>query len=264
VRPLPGVATDWLNPLVLHHFAGAAVTYASPQSAPEYPHLVMSGRLGDKLSNESITVGAGAMPGDTLPPDAIYVSLRGPRTAALVPGTAPTRFGEPLLLASRTLPLRRKDTNGRVALVRHPEHLKTAVTVGGALDEVSVLASRPDMIRSLIASLMEYDGVATTSLPVVALCHSFGIPVAPITFAEPSDIQRFAYEDYAQGLDIPVVLPHVVPTDLGTVNFDDLLATTDIDPAKLDDIEDALHTAVGFYVEQYQDIADPEDNALVG
>lgn len=264
VRPLPGVSTDWLNPLILQHFAGSAVTYASPQSAAEYPHLVMSGRLGDRISNESITVGAGAMPSDKLPPQAIYVSLRGPLTAKLVPGTAPSRFGDPLVLASRTLPLRRKDTNGRVALVRHPEHLKTAVMLGDSIDEVSVLASRPDVIRALITSLLEYDGVATTSLPVVALCHSFGIPVAPITFSSPSDIQRFAYEDYALGLDIPIVLPHMVSPDLRFVRFDDLLGTADISSAKLDDIEDAMHTAVGYYVEQYQDVADPEDNALVG
>lgn len=258
-RPFPGVATDWLNPLLLQHFSGSPVSFADPPV--EYPHLVMHGRLGRRLSALSIVVGTGAMPTDDLDPSATYVSVRGPRSAERVAGIRITRFGDPLMLAARAIPLRRKETNGRLALVRHPEHTKTAVELGERIDEVSVLAARPDALRSFVGNLAEYDGVLTTSLAVMTVCQSFGLPCAPITFGEPSPVQAFAYEDHALGLGLPVVLPTRVDTDLGATNFDDLVATVTVDPGIVDDIEDALHTAVEIYTERYDDLSETADAA---
>ncbi len=249
IRPFPGVATDWMNPLLLEHVSGAPISYASPPA--DYPHLVMSGRLGRHVNASSITVGLGALPDDVLDPGATYVSVRGPRTAGLLGTRTVTRYGEPLALAARAIPVRRRPTNGRLALVRHYEHTKFDVRLGDRIDEVGSFGSRPDAIRSFVDDLVSYDGVVTTSLAVMAVCQSFGVPVAPVTFSERSPVQEFAYEDHALGLGLPVVLPTEIAPDLSRTNFDDLLATVTLDPAVLDDIQNALHDAVELFTERY-------------
>lgn len=264
IRPFPGVATDWMNPLLLEHVTGAPISYATPPA--DFPHLVMNGRLARHLNANSITVGLGALPDDVLAPDPTYVSVRGPRTASLLTGEPVTRYGEPLALAARALPVRRRPTNGRLALIRHYEHTKFDVELGSKMDEVGSFGSRPDAIRAFVEDLVSYDGVVTTSLAVMAVCQSFGVPVAPISFSEPSPVQAFAYEDHALGLGLPVVLPTEVQPDLSRTNFDDLLTTVTLDQAVLDDIQDAIHDAVAIYTERYTDLTDAysEINPEVG
>ncbi len=261
IRPFPGMATDWINPLLLKYVSGNPVSYATPPA--DFPHLVMHGRVARHLSGSSIAVGLGALPNDVLHPNATYVSVRGPRTAELVAGRAATRYGDPLVLASRALPVRRKETNGRLALVRHYEHTKFDVITGDRIDELSPFASRPDAIRAFLTDLVGYDGVVTSSLAVMALCQSFAVPVAPVTFGEPSPVQAFAYEDHALGLDLPVVLPTTVAPDLTATNFDDLLNTVTIAPSVLDGIEDALQDAMATYTERYDELAEAFDEEEV-
>jgi hypothetical protein len=171
-----------------------------------------------------------------------------------------TRFGDPLALASRAIPVRRKETNGRLALVRLYEHTKLAVVTDDRIDELSPFGSRPDAIRSLIADLVGYDGVVTSSLAVMALCQSFGIPCAPISFGEASPAQSFAYEDHALGLDLPVLYPTQVDPDLRTTNFDDLLTTVTISASVLDGIEDAVSDAVATYTSRYEELSEAFDD----
>lgn len=261
IRPFPGLATDWVNPLVLKHLSGNPVSYATPNA--DHPHLVMHGRVARHLNSSSITVGLGALPNDELDPNATYVSVRGPRTAGLVTGTPVTRYGDPLALASRAIPVRRKETNGRLALVRHYEHTKFDVVTGDRIDELSPFASRPDAIRNFVADLVGYDGVVTSSLAVMALCQSFGVPCAPVSFGEPSPVQAFAYEDHALGLDVPVIRPTQVAPDLRATNFDDLLTTVTISPSVLDGIEDALADAVATYAARYAELAEAFDDEEV-
>lgn len=258
IRPFPGLATDWTSPLVLKHISGNPVSYAMPGT--EHPHLVMHGRVAAHVNRSSIAVGVGARPDDVLDPDATYVSVRGPRTAELVAGRSVTRFGDPLALASRAIPVRRKETNGRLALVRLYEHTKLAVVTDDRIDELSPFGSRPDAIRSLIADLVGYDGVVTSSLAVMALCQSFGIPCAPISFGEASPAQSFAYEDHALGLDLPVLYPTQVDPDLRTTNFDDLLTTVTISASVLDGIEDAVSDAVATYTSRYEELSEAFDD----
>jgi len=257
IRPFPGMATDWINPLLLKHLSGNPVSYASPPA--DFPHLVMHGRLARHLSGSSIVAGLGALPNDELNPNATYVSVRGPRTAEMITGQTVTRYGDPLALAARTLPIRRRETNGRLALVRHYEHTKFEVTAGDRIDELSPFASRPDAIRAFANDLLGYDGVVTSSLAVMALCQSFGMPCAPVAFGEPSPVQAFAYEDHALGLDVPFVLPTKIAPDLTATNFDDLLTTVSIAPSVLDGIEDALRDAVATYTERYDELSEAFD-----
>jgi hypothetical protein len=261
IRPFPGMATDWINPLLLKHVSGNPVSYASPPA--DFPHLVMHGRVARHVTGSSIVVGLGALPDDVLDPNATYVSVRGPRTAERATGSTVTRYGDPLVLAARSLPVRRKETNGRLALVRHYEHTKFAVTTGDRIDELSPFASRPDAIRAFVSDLVGYDGVVTSSLAVMALCQSFGVPCAPVAFGEPSPVQAFAYEDHALGLDLPVVLPTQVTTDLRATDFDDLLTTVTIAPSVLDDIEDAIKDAVATYTERYDELSEAFDDEEV-
>lgn len=261
IRPFPGMATDWINPLLLRYVSGNPVGYAAPPS--DSPHLVMHGRVARHLTASSITVGLGALPSETLDPNATYVSVRGPRTAGLLEGRSVTRYGDPLALAARSVPVRRRETNGRLALVRHYEHTKFEVTTGDRIDELSPFASRPDAIRAFLTDLVGYDGVVTSSLAVTALCQSFGVPVAPVAFGEPSAVQAFAYEDHALGLDLPVVLPTQVATDLTATNFDDLLTTVTIAPDVLDGIEDALKDAVATYAARYEELSEAFDEEEV-
>ncbi len=257
IRPFPGLATDWINPLLLKHAAGTPVSYATPPA--EHPHLVMHGRLGRHLTSSSIVVGGGLFPNEQPRPGATYVSVRGPRTAELIGGPPVTRYGDPLVLAARALPVRRRELNGRLALVRYHGHSNVEVVTGDRIEEISPFASRPDAIRAFVSDLVGYDGVVTSSLAVMALCQGFGIPCAPVAFGEPNPVQEFAYEDHARGLDLPVVLPMSVSTDLRKTNFDDLLTTVTVAPDVLDGIQDALQDAVATYTERYEELAEAFD-----
>lgn len=263
-RPFPGNFGDWLSPLVVSHVSGHPVRYLSPTARSSSPHLVAVGSIGRFVRPRSIVVGTGISSTEiALEPKARWISVRGPRTAAHLAecgGPRVESFGDPGALLRRVHPVEQGETNGRMALVRHFTHARIPLSLPEDVDEIGVLMSHPDAVKAFIEQLHEYDGVITSAMHVMIVCHSYGIPCALVGIEGLESTVHgtgIKYEDYALGIGAASVHePAIVPTDMRRVGLRDLLTAEKISDEKLDEIGEALHSATSEYLERH---AMPED-----
>jgi hypothetical protein len=255
-RPLPGNFGDWLSPLVLSANTDRSIEYQSLTAPTHEPHIVSIGSVGRFVKPSSIVVGTGISSSDiAIDRKANYISLRGPITAQLVMqcgGPSVESFGDPGALICRILPMERGLTNGRMALVRHFAHANLPIALPGHMDELSVLVSHPDAIRSFVAELNRYDAVVTSAMHVMVICHSYGVPCSLITFEGFESTVHgtgIKYKDYSLGAGLENVYePIVVPSDLRRVSFESILSKEKISETKLDEIEEAVKLAISTYL----------------
>lgn len=257
-RPFPGNFGDWLSPLVVSELSGHPVKYLSPTARSSEPHIVGIGSIGRFIKSRSIVVGTGVSSDDThLEMRATYISVRGPITASLLAqsgGPTVESFGDPGVLLSRILPMERGETNGRLALVRHYTHAKAPLLLPEDIDELDVLMSHPDAIRTFVENLHEYDGVITSAMHVMIVCHSYGIPCTLINF-EGFEYEvhgtGIKYKDYSLGAGLESVHePTTVRVDLRREDLRGRLSEVRISEGKLDEVENAVREAVKTYIEQ--------------
>jgi hypothetical protein len=271
-RPFPGNFGDWLSPFIANRITGQRVLFQPPTAPTEAPNLVMIGSIGRFIQPRSIVVGTGVSRTDIeINAGAHFISVRGPITADVVRrsgGSSVDSFGDPGLLLARLLPHERSVTNGRLVFVRHHAHAELPVALSGDMDERSALASDPDDIAALVAELCRYDGVVTSAMHVMIVCHSYGIPCALVTFrgfeaaVHGSGVK---YRDYSLGAGLAEVWePEPVGLDLRLINWRDRLRVETVSGAKLDEIEAAFARGVKEYqvaIEEYADEeADDEDD----
>lgn len=251
-KPYPGNFGDWISPMVLQNATNRSITYLSPTQPIFQPHLMMIGSIGRFTRPGSVVVGTGISGEDVeLCRTARYPSVRGPVTAAALKrqgGPSVESFGDPGALLSRLVPMERGETNGRIALVRHFSHASLPLKLPEHVDELSVLMSHPDDIRSFVASLVGYDAVITSAMHVMIACHSYGIPCALVTFKGFEDAVHgtgIKYRDYAEGVGLTSQwTPTVVDLDLRRTTWDDVIEHQTIAAAELDRIEVSIKAAV--------------------
>lgn len=254
-RPFPGNFGDWLSPLVVSHVADGPVSYVSPTAKTSDPHLFVIGSIGRFVKERSIVVGTGVSdPSVELDPRATYVSTRGPITAQAVRdsgGPGIESFGDPAVLLRRILPVTPRETNGRIALVRHFTHLPASLELPEDVDELSVMAATPSAIATFVDQLHDYDGVLTSAMHVMIACHSYGIPCALVSFEGFETTVAgtgVKYRDYALGAGVDgVVEPELLPMDLRPVALRDRLTVARIADSKLDEVEQAIKSALAVF-----------------
>ena len=255
-RPFPGNFGDWLSPLIVDAQTNRSIVFQSPTSASRDLHITSVGSIGRFIKASSIVVGTGISSTDAeLDRKAHYVSVRGPITAEQVKasgGPSVASFGDPGALISRIIPIERGLTNGKLALVRHHKHINLPVVVPDSMDELSVLLSHPDAIRSFVTELNQYDAVVTSAMHVMITCHSYGIPCALVTFEGfESSVHGsgIKYRDYSLGVGLSDVYePVSVPLDLRRINVESLITKEEISPGKLDEIEQAVQDGISLYL----------------
>jgi hypothetical protein len=122
------------------------------------------------------------------------------------------------------------------------------VSLPDDMDELSVLASHPDDIATLLAQLIRYDRVVTSAMHVMITCHSYGIPCALVTFEGLEQAVHGSgvkYEDYALGVGVTGIRePAIVGLDLSRAPLDDLTLEVRLSDAVLDDVAAALTQGV--------------------
>jgi hypothetical protein len=254
-RPFPGNFGDWLSPLVLQRQSGYPVTYVAPTAPTAVPHLALIGSIGRFIKHRSIVVGTGVSSTDLeLNRHATYLSVRGPLTAQVVrrsggPDVAST--GDPAALLRRMVPIDIGPTNGRLALVRHYTHANLPVTLPDGTDELSILVSHPDDLESFVRRLATYDGVITSAMHVMIICHTYGIPCSLIGFRGFESTVHgtgMKYRDYSLGVGLDSVWePQIVPLNLARIEWADRLRAEKISEEKLDEIEAAIVAGVLAY-----------------
>lgn len=257
-RPFPGNFGDWLSPLIVDAQTSRSIAFQSPTSASRDLHITSVGSIGRFIKASSIVVGTGISSADIeLDRKAHYLSVRGPITAERVKasgGPSVGSFGDPGALISRIIPIERGLTNGKLAFVRHHKHINLPVVVPDGMDELSVLLSHPDAIRSFVTELNQYDAVVTSAMHVMITCHSYGIPCALVTFEGfESSVHGsgIKYRDYSLGAGLSDVYePGSVSLDLRRVNVESLITKEQISPCKLDEIEQAVHDGISLYLSE--------------
>jgi hypothetical protein len=252
-RPFPGNYGDWLSPLLVGHYTDARIKYQSPTASTLTAgrHLVGVGSIGRFVKPSSVVVGTGLSSDEfQLDPSAEYISLRGPMSAEHLRtcgGPVVESFGDPAAVLSRVIPVTRGTTNGRTAFVRHFKHRNLPVILPAGYDELEVLASHPDDIRTLVTRLAEYDQVVTSAMHVLITCQSYGIPCALIVFEghlEAVAGNGMKYTDYSLGVGLGQLDPAPVPLDLRSVDLKSLVMDVAISETKKDEVEDALRRAI--------------------
>jgi hypothetical protein len=250
-KPYPGNFGDWLSPWTIGQHTEADLAFQPVTAATRRPHLVAIGSIGRFIRPSSVVVGTGISREDIdLAPSATYVSVRGPITAAVLRRSGGPRveeFGDPAVLMSRLLPIRRTLTNGRIALVRHHAHRGLALTLPDHVDELAVTMSRPQDLDAFLHQLARYDAVLTSAMHVLAACQSYGIPCGLVTFAGGEDLVHgtgIKYEDYARGVEVTVRRPQVIGTDLRGRDLEALVHEERISEAVQDRVEAHLRSAI--------------------
>lgn len=256
-RPFPGNFGDWLSPLVLQRLSGHPVQYVAPTAPTSQPHLIMIGSIGRFIKQRSIVIGTGVSSTDLeLNRHALYLSVRGPLTAQVLRasgGPDVQSMGDPAALLRRIVPVDIGPTNGRLALVRHYTHANLPVTLPDGADELSILASHPDDLESFVARLASYDGVVTSAMHVMIICHAYGIPCSLIGFRGFETSVHgtgMKYRDYSLGMGLDSVWePQIVPLNLSHLDWADRLRAEKISDEKLDEIEAAVAAGVAAYLD---------------
>lgn len=243
-KPFPGNFGDWLSPLVVAAHTDASIRLHPVTRTTKQPHLFGLGSIGRFIRPSSVVCGTGISRADVeLARRAQYVSVRGPITAHVVHqsgGPTVERFGDPGVLVSRIIPIERDQTNGRVALVRHFSHLDAPVRVPEHVDEIGILMSRRADIERFLHRLARYDAVITSSLHVMIVCQSYGIPCGLVTFEGFEGTVHgtgIKYEDYALGADVPVLTPQLIGLDLRGRDLGNLIHDIRISEATKDVVE---------------------------
>jgi hypothetical protein len=138
-------------------------------------------------------------------------------------------------------------------LVRHYTHANLPVTLPDGADELSILASHPDDLESFVARLASYDGVVTSAMHVMIICHAYGIPCSLIGFRGFETSVHgtgMKYRDYSLGMGLDSVWePQIVPLNLSHLDWADRLRAEKISDEKLDEIEAAVAAGVAAYLD---------------
>ncbi|WP_217652570.1 polysaccharide pyruvyl transferase family protein [Streptomyces aidingensis] len=251
-KPFPGNFGDWLGPMIFAEKTERSIVYQGPTSPSTDPHLMSVGSIGRFIKPSSIVVGTGISTDELeLDRKAEYLSVRGPITAEVVRrsgGPLVDSLGDPGVLISRIVPVQRGLTNGKTVLVRHFTHANLPVTLPEGMEELSVLMSHPDAIRTFVTKLNEYDAVVTSAMHVMIICHSYGIPCALVTFEGMESTVHgngIKYRDYCLGAGLDTVYePVVVSPDLTRLDLGSMMSKEKITDDKLDEVEQAVASGV--------------------
>jgi hypothetical protein len=253
-HPYPGNYGDWLSPYLTQKYSHKRIEFQPLNAPTKEAHLIAIGSIGRFIKKTSIVVGTGVSSDEfLLEPNAKYFSLRGPRTAELLKksgGPTVDSFGDPAILVSRIYPVIRGETNGKVALVRHPSHRSLPIRRPENIDELSLLRSHPSQIEEFFIALNHYDAVVTSALHVFITCQAYGIPVALVTFKGFEGAVHgngLKYSDYSEGVGMSALSPTSVPLDLRHVTLDNLLTLETISEEKLNEVEMTLLGAIDCY-----------------
>jgi hypothetical protein len=250
-KPFPGNFGDWLSPLMTSDFTDSKLIFQAPTKPTTKKHLVAIGSIGRFIKPNSVVVGTGISSEEIeLSKKADYHSVRGPLTAAVLTrsgGPSVDSFGDPGLAISEVIALKRGKTNGKIAFIRHFSHLAIPVRLPANYDEISVLISHPDEIKSFLQNLIGYDSVITSAMHVMIACQSYGIPCGLVSFEgfqENVHGTGIKYRDYALGAGVEVMNPEVIALDLNKLDSDHLIRDISVSNQKKLEVLQAIKAAI--------------------
>lgn len=204
IRPAPGNMGDWLSPYIVHKITGKSIHYG-PASKSK---MISLGSIGRFISDDHTVWGTGISNRETeLNKNARYLAVRGPYTAnALIKsgGVAPKLFGDPAIIMPQLYKSDKK-SGSDYGLVRHFIHHDCDMRIDAGIREINILLSSRSDIENFIDQLHECKAIITTSLHVVILCVSYGIPCRLISIDEKDKGVHgdgVKYRDFYEGVNL--------------------------------------------------------------
>lgn len=225
IRPSPGNFGDWLSPYIFTRLSNLDVHYCQPINS----ELIFLGSIGKYITKNNYVFGTGISNRNTfLNPSAKYIALRGHFSYEALKNSGGNFykkcnfFGDPAIMLPKILPINEKK-NGKYALVRHYIHQKLELDLQDGIEDLDILMSSTHEIEEFIRLLNRYNGIITTSLHILIVCHSYGVPCRLINF----DFSQFKihgdgikYKDYYSGVNLKI--PEIL-------NFKKKISTLDIE-----------------------------------
>lgn len=243
IDPAPGNFGDWLAPYIFKGLTGRGVEYVNPVFGSDQSYYLAVGSIGKFATPTATLMGVGVSRKDAIvDPAARILSLRGPKTGAVVEasgGVDPGVYGDPAILLPRIFKPVSSSKSGKVGLIRHFTHLALDLKLPSYMEEVSVFASSPKDIETLITKLHEFDYVISSAMHGFIVCQSYGIPCGLVSFEGGEKLVHgdgVKYADYFEGVGLSPIAPHVVPADLRGIDLQNLVTDEAISSQKVDDL----------------------------
>lgn len=200
-RGVPNVG-DEISPIIVEHMTGRRPRWVSPDF---HPKVIAVGSLLAYARPSDIIIGTGAirpqrMP---LPSGAQVLALRGPRTADMLGlAGADIAFGDPGLLAARTLGIRRSAGSGSIGVIPHyvdvPEAARLLANRASVAPETILVDVRSGP-RPVIEAISRVDVCVSTSLHGLIIAESLGIPAIWASISDGITGGNFKFNDYYEG-----------------------------------------------------------------
>jgi pyruvyltransferase len=202
---------DWLSPELCRLLSGREIEYAEAHQADMVAIGSVLQRMRTRFWNRRVHVwGTGFMePRPGIKVFHHYHAVRGKLTAALLPGTDISVFGDPGLLVDRLLPghaeIPKRCAIGLVA--HHVDQSHPVVTT--FLDRhpearlVDILSDTPDFLRTLAACRF----VLSSSLHGLVAADAFGIPNLWVRISDQVRGGGFKFQDYYSGFGLGPMTP---------------------------------------------------------
>ncbi|WP_029653238.1 polysaccharide pyruvyl transferase family protein [Marinobacter daepoensis] len=249
IDPAPGNFGDWLAPYIFRELTGRGVEYVNPRRGSSEYHYLAVGSIGKFATPTSILMGVGVSRKDAVVnPEARILSLRGPRTGAVVKasgGEDPEIYGDPAILLPRIFTPGATTKSGKVGLIRHFTHLGIDLKLPSYMEEISIFASSPKDVEAFIAKLHEFDYVISSAMHGFIVCQAYGIPCALVSFKGGESFVHgdgMKYKDYFEGVGLAPRSPDVIPTDLCSLELQNLVSKDAISSERVDILLDMYRT----------------------
>lgn len=189
--PEPGNFGDVLTPHILSHY-GIEHEWATRQNT----EAISTGSI-IKYARKGLTVlGSGAMrQSDILSPEAEYLWVRGPLTAAIVRrdgGHCPDLYGDPAMLLPRVFP-RTVDPVHEVGVFPHYVDLERC-------RRYPVVISPLWPVAKVLRAIWSCKRIVSSSLHGIVAAHAYGIPAAWVKFSDKLVGDDTKFHDHAQAV----------------------------------------------------------------
>ncbi|WP_249218843.1 polysaccharide pyruvyl transferase family protein [Falsirhodobacter algicola] len=215
-EPHPGNLGDIVNPYIVEKMTGVP-----PKFAPRGEGMCAIGSV-IKFAKAGTPVWGSGSPhaDDTLAPDAVYHSVRGPMTRDLVlrnGGTCPEVYGD----AAWFLPILYRPEvpkTHKTGLILHFTHEDAPLDIDPSIRRIDIRRLGYDQIEAFLTEMLSCERIVSSSLHGVIIAQAYGIPacLATVTNARQQiHGDGIKFQDYyaSVGVDTPPV-----PLDLGQLD----------------------------------------------
>lgn len=205
-EPHPGNLGDIVNPYIIEKMTGIP-----PRFAPRGEGMCAIGSV-IKFAKAGTPVWGSGSPHehDTLAPDAVYHSVRGPYTRDLIlanGGSCPEVYGDPAWFLPVLFRPHVPKTH-KTGLILHFTHEEADLDIDPSIRRINIRRLGYDQIEAFLTEMLSCERIVSSSLHGVIIAHAYGIPACLATVTDSRQQihgDGIKFKDYyaSVGVDVP-------------------------------------------------------------